>query len=96
MNHSEIKHCQNEVRFLDMVINEKEKVALSEKKREIQKFEKPICLKQPRGFLGSVVRFRGFIQNFSHKTRNLTNGLKNIKQFYWNESIDDEFIKIKA
>lgn len=95
VNKRKVQYCQNEVRILGMIINGKKKIALNEKKYAIQNIATPTPLKECRSFLGSIGWFRGFIQNFSEKTENLTNRRKNQKKILWNDRMETEFTKTK-
>ncbi|KRH94493.1 krab-a domain-containing protein [Pseudoloma neurophilia] len=95
VNPAKIQFCQNEAKVLGMVVNGEEKVAMNEKKKEIQENEKPKCIKDLRSFLGSIGWFRGFIKDFANKTESLTEGLKINKKWKWTESMNNEFINLK-
>ncbi|KRH93064.1 putative LTR retrotransposon protein [Pseudoloma neurophilia] len=80
VNPTKIQFCLNEVKILGMIINDDEKVGLSDKKKEIQLKEKPKCIRDLRSILGSVGWFRIFIENFATKTENLTEGIEDKKK----------------
>lgn len=89
-----IQFCQKEVPLLGMISIGKEKIALNEKKVTI----KNISRTKWRRIYEAWALWGGsrIYQNFAESTRDLTNGLRNKKQFTWNDAIEDEFIQLKS
>jgi hypothetical protein len=57
----------------------------------VQKWPKPINVKQLRGFLGLTGYYRKFIKNFGVISRPLTDLLKKNVPFIWTKYIEESF-----
>ena len=61
----------------------------------VQKYPKPLNVKEVRQFLGFVGFYRRFIRNFSQLGAPLYNLLKNNQKFIWDESCQKSFDELK-
>jgi len=84
------------VKFLGHILSKDGLLTDPDKIKAIQEMKAPKCIKQLRGFLGLCNYYRRFIQNYSM----LSNPLEKLcsssyKTLNWNESCNENFIKLK-
>ena len=88
--------CHATVTFLGHLVGQGQVKPLEAKVNAISEFPVPKCKRQLMRFLGMAGYYRKFCKNFSGIAEPLTNLLKKITKYKWNDKCQDAFDRLKV
>ena len=87
--------CKPEIKFLGWVVNKDGTKPNTEKVRAITEFPRPTSKKNVKSFLGVCSYYRQSINNFSAIAEPLIRLLRKNTEFFWSESVNIAFERLK-